>query len=189
MGRQGLTKERVVTEAGRLIDEVGLARLTLTALADRVDVAAPSLYKHVDGLPGLRRDLAVLSVRELADGLARNAVGVAGRDALERVATAYRQFARARPGLYVASLWAPAPGDDEHEAASSRALEVVHAVAAGYGLAGDDAIHAIRLIRSVLHGFVSLEAANGFAMEQSTAVTFEHLVDSLDAALTNWEPR
>ncbi len=37
---------------------------------------------------------------------------------------------------------------------------------AGYGLTGDDAIHAIRGLRALMHGFVSLEAAGGFAMPQ-----------------------
>ena len=189
MARPGLNRERVVTEASVLVDEVGLDKLTLTALADRFGVAAPSLYKHVEGLDGLRRDLSVLAVSELADRLMGAAVGRSGREALERVAHAYRRFAQERPGLYVASLAAPEPGDDAHEAASARAVGVVQAVVEGYGLTGDEAIHSIRLIRSVLHGFVSLDAAGGFAMQQSTDTTFDHVIESLDASLANWSRR
>jgi Tetracyclin repressor-like, C-terminal domain len=44
-----------------------------------------------------------------------------------------------------------------------------------YELDGDDAIHAVRLIRSALHGFVALEAGGGFAMGQSVDETFDRL--------------
>src|SRR6266545_6661760 len=82
MPRAGLTPQRVVEEAGAVADATGLDRLTLAAVADRFGVAIPSLYKHVNGLDGLRRDLAVLAVRELTAALSRAAVGRAGRDAL-----------------------------------------------------------------------------------------------------------
>ena len=49
MPRAGLTAERVVNEAERLADEVGLAQLSLAALAARLGVQPPSLYKHIAG--------------------------------------------------------------------------------------------------------------------------------------------
>ena len=52
-----------------------------------------------------------------------------------------------------------------------------------YELDGDDAIHAVRLMRSALHGFVALEAGGGFAMGQSVDETFDRLVALLDAGL------
>ena len=54
MPRAGLNGDRVVDEAERIADEVGLANLTLAALAERLGVRQPSLYKHIDGLAGLR---------------------------------------------------------------------------------------------------------------------------------------
>ncbi|HJY03666.1 MAG TPA: TetR family transcriptional regulator, partial [Streptosporangiaceae bacterium] len=50
MPRAGLTEARVVDEAEQMADEVGLSGLTLAALADRLGVRYPSLYKHVDGM-------------------------------------------------------------------------------------------------------------------------------------------
>ena len=79
MGRAGLTPQRVAEEAALLADEVGLDQLTLAAVAQRFGVALPSLYKHVRGLDGLRRDLAVVGVQQLAEALSRAAVGQIGR--------------------------------------------------------------------------------------------------------------
>jgi AcrR family transcriptional regulator len=186
MPRVGLTRERVVEEAGAVADMTGLDRLTLAAVADRFGVAIPSLYKHVRGLDGLRRDLAVLAMRELTTALSRTAVGRSGRDALHAIADAYRAYAIAHPGRYAASVRAPAPDDIEYLAAAEDALGVFFAVLAGYGLAGPDAIDAIRGLRAAMHGFVALEAAGGFGMPQSVDASYHRLVDALDTAFAAW---
>jgi AcrR family transcriptional regulator len=152
MPRAGLTSERVVAEAATVADEVGLDQLTLAAVAQRFGVALPSLYKHVKGLDGLQRDLAVLGMQQLAVALSRAAVGRSGKEALAAVAHAYRAFARERPGLYAATMRAPSPDDEEHTAVSRDALDVAIAVMRSYGIEGVDSVHAIRFHRSPLHG-------------------------------------
>ncbi len=68
MPRAGLTPDVIVAEAASMADRDGLASLTLADLAAQLGVRSPSLYKHVGGLPDLHRRLAVLGLRELADG-------------------------------------------------------------------------------------------------------------------------
>ena len=60
MPRAGLTRARVASVAADVADEVGLERLTLAAVAQRLGVSGPALYKHVAGLDALQRDVAVL---------------------------------------------------------------------------------------------------------------------------------
>src|SRR5205814_2140053 len=117
--RAGLNAERVAAEAAAVADEVGLDRLTLAAVAQRLGVSLPSLYKHVRGLDGLRRDLSVLSVRELTGVLSAAAVGRSGRDGLVAIAAAYREYARAHPGRAAATVRAPDPGDAEYLAVAA----------------------------------------------------------------------
>jgi AcrR family transcriptional regulator len=45
--RDPLTRDRITAAAVTLLDEVGAARLTMRALAERLDVAPPTLYWHV----------------------------------------------------------------------------------------------------------------------------------------------
>ncbi len=186
MPRAGLTQDRVVAEAARVADEVGYDRLTLAAVAARFDVRLPSLYKHVEGLDGLRGRLSALAVREMGDELRRAAVGKSGGDALGGIADGYRAWAHRHPGRYTATLRAPDPDDEELVAASESVLEVVFAVLSGYGLRGDDAVDAARIVRSALHGFVSLEMAGGFGMPRDVDRSFDRLVSGLDAALEGW---
>jgi AcrR family transcriptional regulator len=184
--RLGLNTERVIAAAAAVADETGLDRLTMAAVAKRLGVSLPGLYKHIDGLDGLRRDLAIAGVRDLTAAMTASACGRSGRDALHAIAAAYRSYAALHPALCAASIRAPEPDDAEHLAASDQAVGMLRAALDGYGITGDDVIHAIRCLRVALHGFVSLEAAGGFGLPQSVDVTFVRLIDSLDATFSHW---
>jgi AcrR family transcriptional regulator len=183
--RAGLTTDAVVSEAARLADELGYDGLTLAAVAERFGVKQPSLYKHVDGVDGVRRRLAALAVRELGSSLGDAAVGRARADALRAMAAAYRGYARRHPGRYAATVRAD-PENDELQAASENVLRVLNAVLAGYGIRGDDAIDAARTVRSALHGFVVLEQSGGFGLPRDIDRSFVRMVDALDVALAGW---
>jgi AcrR family transcriptional regulator len=176
----------VVAAAAELADEVGWEQLTLAGLAARLGVRLPSLYKHIDSLDGLRRDVAVRAVTELGAALGSAAVGRAGSDALSALAAAYREFALRHPGRYAATVRAPAGGDAEHAAAAESVLRVVLAVLAGYGLSGPDAIDATRGLRAALHGFAALELGGGFGLPVDVDRSFARLVTGFDAALHSW---
>jgi AcrR family transcriptional regulator len=183
--RAGLSREAVVARGADLLEE-DAAGLTLAALADRLGVRTPSLYKHVDGLPGLRRDIAVRAKRALAEVLGRAAIGRSGADAVLALSLAYRGWALEHPAQYGLTTIAPEPGDEEDEAASAASLAVIDAVLAGYGLHDDDAVDAARFLRSALHGFVALETTGGFRLPNDLDHSFRRLVDSLVAALAAW---
>lgn len=186
MPRAGLTAERVVAEAAVTADDFGFDRLTLAAVAERLGVRLPSLYKHIESLDGLRRDVAVLATRELGGELTRSAVGRSGGEALSALAGAYRDFGRRHPGRYAATVRAPAQEDAQHTAAVDVVLRVVLAVLGGYGLTGADAIDAARTVRAGLHGFVTLETAGGFGLPRDVDRSFERFLQATDIALTNW---
>jgi AcrR family transcriptional regulator len=184
MPRAGLDAEAVVDAAAALADSDGLDALTLSRLAGAVGVRPPSLYAHVESLEDLRARVGARGARELAGALGRAAEGRAGADALREVAHAYRAYAREHPGRYAAAQRSrEIRRNAEAAEASRRATDVVLAVLRGYGLSGEDAIHAARTIRVALHGFVSLEAGEGFAIELSLDDSFDRLVAALDRAL------
>jgi AcrR family transcriptional regulator len=183
MPRAGLSADAVVAAAAALADADGLRALSLTRVAEAVGVRTPSLYTHVDGLDDLRRRLAERGARDIAAVVRAAAVGRARGDALRAVAHAYRAYAREHPGTYAAAQIAPDPGDEATAAAAGEAVDVFRALLAGYGLRGSDAVHAIRAIRSALHGFVSLEAVGGFGMAEEVDESYARLIDLLDRGL------
>jgi hypothetical protein len=100
------------------------------------------------------------------------------------MADAYRAYARAHPGTYAALQRAPARDDAEAAGAAAGVVEVVLAVLRGYNLDGDDAIHATRIIRAALHGFVTLETGRGFGLPLDLNDSYARLVDVLDRGLS-----
>ncbi len=186
MPRAGLTPEKVVAEAARVADEVGWEQLSLAAVAARLGVKLPSLYKHVASLEALREGVATLGTRELGAGMIDAAVGRSGSAALTAVADAYRDFACRHPGRYAATIRAPRADQPQHQEAAEAIMRVTLAIMGGYGLTGSDAIDAVRALRASLHGFVSLEAAGGFGLPQDVDRSYRRLVAGLDAGLATW---
>lgn len=178
MPRAGLSTGVVVREAADLADEIGYDALTLTALAARLHVAVPSLYKHVESLDALRRQVALLAVEELGSAM-REAV-----DDLQALARAYHRYALDHPGRYAATVRAAPAGDHELLAADDAAVDVVLEVLRPYGLRGDDLVHAARSLRAALHGFALLEAGGGFGLPQDVERSFQWMVQTLEAGLS-----
>lgn len=186
MPRAGLTPVIVVAAAGDLADEIGFEALTLAALASRLGVAVPSLYKHVDGLAALRRRVAIAALADLGADLEAELSGASGRAPLHRLhvlAHAFRAFAAAHPGRYAATVRAAPPDDAEHAAAAGVALAVVLEVLAEIGLSGDAAVDAARGLRALLHGFAALEARGGFALPRDVDRSFDRIIDAFGRAL------
>lgn len=181
MPRAGLDSEAVVTAAAKLADEEGLERLTLARLAAVLGIRTPSLYAHVDGLGDLRVRLAIRCARELAATLQAAAAGRSGGDALRAAAGAYRAYAHAHPGTYAAAQ-VPSHRPD-HQAAAAEVVGVMLAVLSGYGLEGEAAIHAVRAVRSAVHGFVALEQEGGFQLPVGLQESYDRLITMLDNGL------
>lgn len=176
--RRRLNRELVIERAAAMADEAGAApAVSLTALAQALDIRPPSLYNHVASLEDLRYGLAVYSAKQLLLQLRQASLGLVGREALMAIAAAYRRFAHDHPGLYPLTIRAPEPDETELAAVSQEFLQMLMLLMASLGLQGDDALHAIRGLRAVLHGFVSLEAAGGYKMDLDREESFVRLVD------------
>jgi len=184
--RAGLTMDLVISEAARVIDERGLEGLSLNVIAGNLGVRIPSLYKHVDGMPGLRRGAMLAAKKGLADAMIDAAIGRSRDDALTAISIAYRAWALQHPGLYPIAMRAPAPDDEQDVEVSSALVATVFRVLAGYGLEGDDAVDATRFLRASLHGYVALETSGGFAMPVDLERSYLRLVESVVTALNTW---
>jgi len=175
--KAGLNEAVVIQAAVELIDEEGPGALTLARLAERLGVRSPSLYKHISGLEALRQGIAIWAARELARRMSRAAIGKSGDEAVLAIAQEYRDFAKDHPGLYPLLAQAPDPADLAMEAASTEILAIIQAVLMPYGLEARESLHAIRGLRSLVHGFVSLETAGGFGMPLDIDESFLYLME------------
>jgi AcrR family transcriptional regulator len=178
MPRIGLDLPRLVQAATEIADTQGLEAVTLASLAQKLHIRSPSLYNHVNGLPDLRRELALSGLEKMSEQFGRALDGRTGDDAVRAFSYAYLAFARQHPGLYEAVQRAAEPGDKLLEEASGKVVQMAVNVFDGYGLRGDAAIHTVRGVRSLLHGFASLERQGGFGIPLDLDVTFQLLIDT-----------
>jgi hypothetical protein len=111
------------------------------------------------------------------------AVGLAGTDALRAAARAYRDYAHAHPGRYAAAMRAPAAGDEALAAAAAETVETVARLLRAWELPEDEMVHAVRAVRSGLHGFVALEAGGAFGLPVDREASFDRLVAALAAGV------
>jgi AcrR family transcriptional regulator len=188
MARAGLTAERVTLAGAELADEVGLEHVTMSAVARRLGVKDASLYVHVRGLEDLRGRIALLAADEKTIRIAEATAGRAGKDALVAFANAWRAYAHEHPGRYTATQ-VPMQIDPElagRAPGPRRAVELTYSMLRAYALTEPDLTDAVRLVRSTLHGFVSLEAAGGFAHARPAEASWVRCLDALHAVLERW---
>lgn len=180
----GLTREQVVAAAAELADAQGLEQLNLAQVAARLGIRLPSLYHYyVDGLSGLQRELALWGGAEVIERISRAAIGKSSDAAIIAVAQAFRAFVLEHPGVYAAMVRAPSHTDTEMLELSQTFIDVIVAVLEPYGLDQDAAIHAVRGLRSIAHGFATIEIGGGFGMALDRDESFQRLLRAYLAGL------
>lgn len=194
------TSRDAILAAGREILEAdGLGGLTMQAVADRVGVRAPSLYKRVRNRGELVRSIAAATVAELGARLeaaggadergVATAPGAAGgtRAApladVARLAGTMRAFAHERPEAYRLLF---ASGEEsglevEELRAASAPLLAVAAELAG----PEHALDAARTLTAWVTGFIGMELAGAFRLGGDVDRAFEYGVERIGAALAS----
>lgn len=184
MPRAGLTPATVTEAGAELADELGFAQLSMGLLAERLGVKTPSLYKHVAGQADLVHRIAVQAANELADTIRDAIQGRAGTDAFTAGAQAMRAYVKHHPGRYAAGNAArPTGPDDPLVAALDRVLASWAAMVRGYGIEPGQEIHVLRMVRTMLHGFATLEVASGFQIDVGVEASFTWMIDFIDHGL------
>ncbi|WP_329018617.1 TetR/AcrR family transcriptional regulator [Micromonospora rifamycinica] len=185
MPRARLTPLSVTEAAAALIDEIGFENLSMGLVAERLGVKTPALYKHVTSQADLAHRIAVMAMAEFADAIRDAIQGRAGSEALAAGAQAMRTYVLEHPGRYAAAdAAARVTGpDDPIIPAVERVVASWAAMLRGYHLDSGQEIHALRMLRSVLHGFSTLEAAGGFQIDASVDDSFTWMINFLDRGL------
>lgn len=181
--RIGLDLPTLLQAAAEIADTQGINEVTLASLAKKLEIRSPSLYNHIDGLNGLRKKLAIHGLQQLYSVLSQSTIGRSGDEAILALAESYVSFARIHPGLYEATLRAPHPQDTEVQQIGSDIVNLVLQMLRAYDLEDETALHVVRGLRSILHGFTSLEQNGGFGLPLDLDVTLHLLINTFLAGL------
>lgn len=164
MPRQNLTRERVVAAAIKLGDTGGAEALTLGNLARALGIQTPSLYKHIASLTDLHDEIGVRSARLLAARLIALPRGGDPTEVLLQACMVYRSFAAEHPTHYRSLQPTLVKRGADFRAAAEELLGAIFPLVDAVGVEQKNLVHAVRGLRSFLHGFAELEAVGGFGL-------------------------
>lgn len=175
MGRRSgptLTRDDILDAAGRVLLAEGAAAVGTAAVARKLGVRAPSLYWHFAGNDALRLALAIRGWDGLVASLPPPCADAAGT--LRGFALAYRGWAIANAPMY--RLMTSTPFDPTDSALLGLTARVAGSLT-GLALPPGELIHAVRGLRSTVHGFVDLELAGQLALAIPPDESFDWLID------------
>ena len=149
-------KEQTVDVARAPLEADGPGGLTMRAIADKLEIRAPSLYKHIADKHELEVALITRGFTEQADAFT---VAIDDNnnqsEPVTAIAHAYRTWATAHPHLYALMTDNPLPRNELPEGIEdAAAVPLVAAV--------DGDIDQARAIWAFAHGMVNLELAKRF---------------------------
>ncbi|MDY0910435.1 TetR/AcrR family transcriptional regulator [Microbacterium sp. CFBP9034] len=161
-----------IVEAGcDLLELGGPSRVTMQAVAERVGVRAPSLYKRVRDRDALLQLVADATVDALRARVA------ASDGSLPGLARAYRAFAHARPEGF-RLMYAIGTSTEALERASVPVLRAAREL-----VGADRALDEARLVTAWVTGFVSMELAGAFRLGGDVDAAFDYGLARLSAGI------
>ncbi|WP_088102123.1 TetR/AcrR family transcriptional regulator [Halalkalibacter urbisdiaboli] len=181
--RIGLDYSTVVQTAIQLADAEGPTSVTIATLAKKLGVRPPSLYNHISSLQDVRNKVVLHGLNELLRRIENATRRVVREEAVHQLAKAYLTFAREHPGVYEMTL-APDVTVEEIERASAAIVQLTVAIIKTFDINEEESLHAVRGIRSMLHGFASLERNGGFGLSLSLDDSYKKMINAYLHGLT-----
>lgn len=156
-------RDQIVAAGRQLLEEGGADAVTMQAVAHRVGVRAPSLYKHVRDRRKLLEEVAAATIAELT---ARSEAVGDDTDPCASIVSlmnGLRCFALQWPNGYALAFGAvpgvPRPSLDATERSARLLLKATSAL-----LGAGTALEGARLVTAWANGFITMELAGAFRM-------------------------
>ncbi len=162
----GPTRERISVAAYELLKERGVAGLSMRALADRLHIKAPSLYKHIIDKDEIVADLQARGLEEFGAAIKK-----AGKSRKAK-ALAYRRWALENPHLYEITVSIPLLRDRIPAGLEDGVTKMI------IEITGKDHEHA-RAVWALMHGLVDLEIAGRFPKDADLELTWKRAVQMI----------
>jgi AcrR family transcriptional regulator len=174
--------DEIVAAGRELLEAGGLDAITMQAVAERVGVRAPSLYKRVPNRAALIAAIGAAVTDDLRQAIEPLATGADPAADLRAVADAFRAFAHANPRSYEL-LFMSLP-HDARPPTELTAQAAAPVLALASRLAGPDhALEAARLVTAFANGFISMELSGAFRLGGDPDEAYRYGVDILVDAL------
>ncbi len=175
MGRRGLTRELIVQEAIKLVEEEGYANLSMRNLAKRLCVKAASLYNHIKSIEELHTEIGIKVVDDFFQAQKDAMEGKSPEEAVMALALAYRKLANERSSVYDLAISLPTESAQSLNEKRTSFYFIAKEAVGKFALTEKQKIYWQRILRVSMHGFVSLEKAgyfNGALLDTDSSYSF-----------------
>jgi AcrR family transcriptional regulator len=180
--RARTSTEEIIAAGRALLESGGLEAVTMQAVAARVGVRAPSLYKRVPSRAALIAAIGEAALDDLARSITPPSKDRDAAAGLRGVALAYRAFAHANPRAYELLFMNLSP--ESRPPSASNALAAAPLLGLAERMVGPErTLEAARLMTAFAHGFVSMELAGQFRFGGDVDAAYRYGVDILVDAL------
>ena len=184
MFHKGLTKEVLVEVSKELIEQEGIGAFSMRVLAEKLGVKTASLYAHVESMDALFTEVGLSALHDQKAAQLMAIQGKSGDAAVFALAESYRAFAKEHSALYQFITQMPMGKNEELKAAAAITAEPSMQVLNSYPLSEEQQMHWQRVLRGMMHGFASQEAAGYFShypvdLEESYRLAIQCVVDGL----------
>lgn len=194
MAKKGLTHDAIVRAAEEMIAKGGYGSFSINELARRLEVKPASLYNHMKSAEQLSTEVGLRAIKSLSSAMSEAVKGKKSDDALLSLAIAYRNFAHENAYLYHVIMSLPMTDNEVLLQVTPEFVEPILSVLAEYGLSEEQRLHWQRILRSVMHGFVSQENAGFFShypidSDKSYKMAITAVIDSIHGAQKDGETK
>jgi hypothetical protein len=132
---------------------------------------------EISTTPEMRRLLAVKGYRELNQRIESEVEGKSGADALRAMAYTIRNYVLERPGLSAAIFRDPVIDGTESQKAGRKLARTVSREFVRLGFNGERTQHALRILKSLIRGFVIHEMAASYVESLEYEKSYELAID------------
>lgn len=163
MFHKGLNKEIIVESATEIIENVGVQHFSMRRLAEKLGVKTASLYTHIESMEALFTEIGLAALEQQKVCL-MSAIGEKHGDAaVKAVAESYREFAVEHMELYRLIMQMPSGSDVVLKEAAAVTAEPFMKVLDDYRISDSRKMHWQRVLRGIMHGFISEEQLGYFS--------------------------
>ncbi len=162
LAQKGISKDVILAKAVEIIERNENPAISMRELAEELEIKTPSLYNHVKSMNELFAEICRYAADKLRQAQLIAIQGKHRDDALFALAAAYRSFAKEHKGLYKVTTLLPSLQGATLTQTAAIIAEPVFLVLSKYGLNEEQSVHWQRILRSIIHGFLTQEEAGFF---------------------------
>lgn len=180
----------IVDQSLKIIDRDGWERLTIKALSDDLGIKSPSIYNYFKNLALLNEKIFLQINDDMISFLIFSTDKNKKQGAILEFSRAYREYAMTYPERYKFYSFYPANNLSSFPSSSLNLRDFfAEIVKASFQISELEASHAIRTIRSYVHGFVMFELtgswSNHFDLNESFEASIKLIVEGIGTLSAN----